>query len=98
MDPVRHCVYPLELGREDATQVGSDRPERIGHDAVGLSHDLLGDAAPTASHGLTWSEALTAFMPSSARGVLELGAPVGLCQPAGMRSWMRRRGRTRGMR
>jgi len=30
------------------------------------------------------SEALTAFMPSSAHGVLELGAFIGLCQPAGI--------------
>lgn len=43
------------------------------------------------------SEALTAFMPSSAHGVLELGAFIGLCQPAGVQgldegAW----GRTRG--
>jgi len=35
------------------------------------------------------SEALTAFMPSSTQGVLELGAFIGLCQPDGQADWRR---------
>ena len=36
---------------------------------------------------LVRSEALTSFMPSSAQGVLELGAFIGLCQPSGQTDW-----------
>ncbi|MGE3326376.1 MAG: TM0106 family RecB-like putative nuclease [Acidimicrobiia bacterium] len=42
------------------------------------------------------SETLTAFMPSSANGVLELGAFIGLCQPSGSSDWRETTGPTGG--
>ena len=42
------------------------------------------------------SEALTSFMPSSAHGVLELGAFIGLCHPAGARDWRTERNTNEG--